>query len=93
MSLHTVHWRLVLALVAAVLIWLLIIIAHLATFELLPALVTPDGGLDLFGFACGYLMALVGLALLTYVNVVVCVCYARSENISLDTPPEGTGAA
>ncbi|WP_284539144.1 hypothetical protein [Pleomorphomonas sp. T1.2MG-36] len=93
MSLHTVYWRLVLALVAAVLIWLLIIIAHLAAFGLLPMLVTPDGGLDLFGIACGYLMALVGLALLTYVNVVVCVCYARSENIALDTPPEGTGAA
>lgn len=93
MSLHTVYWRLVLALVAAVLIWLLIIIAHLATFELLPALVTPDGGLDLFGFACSYLMALVGLALLTYVNVVVCVCYARSENIALDGAQEGTGAA
>ena len=36
---------------------------------------------------------LVGLALLTYVNVVVCVCYARSENIALDGAQEGTGAA
>ena len=91
-SLHTVYWRLVLALVAAFVIWLMIIIAHLATFELLPTLVTPDGGLDLFGIACGYLMALVGLALLTYVNVVVSVCYARAENIDLDAVPEGTGA-
>ena len=58
----------------------------------MPTLVTPDGGLDLFGIACGYLMALVGLALLTYVNVVVSVCYARAENIDLDAVPEGTGA-
>ncbi len=92
LSLHTVYWRLVLALAAAFVVWLLIIIAHLAAFELLPTLVTPDGALDPIGLACGYLMALVGLALLTYVNVVVCMCYARSEAIALDTPPEGTGA-
>lgn len=93
MSLHTVYWRLVLALVAAVLIWLLIIIAHLATFGLLPMLVTEGGALDPVGIACGYLMAVVGLALLTYVNVVVCVCYARSENIDLDGAPGATKPA
>ncbi len=93
MSLHTVYWRLVLALVAAVVVWLLIILAHLAAFELLPALVTQGGALDPVGITCGYLMALVGLALLTYVNVVVCVSYARSENIALDGAQEPTKAA
>ncbi|MCM5557032.1 hypothetical protein [Pleomorphomonas sp. JP5] len=93
MSLHTVYWRLVLALAAAFVVWCLIVLAHLAAFGWPPMLMTQGGALAPIGLAAGYLIALVGLALLTYVNVVVCVCYARAENIDLDRPPEGTGAA
>lgn len=89
-SIHTVYWRLVLALGASILLSFLILFAYLLTFEREPSMVTPGGGIDAWSIACWYLVSLVWLALLTYVNVVVCVCYARAEKIDLGAIPEAT---
>lgn len=83
-SIHTVYWRLVLALGASFLLAILIVTAFAAAFERAPSIATPSGGIDPWSIACWFLVSLVGLALLTYANVVVCLCYLRAENIDPD---------
>lgn len=84
MSIHTVYWRLVLAFGAFFLVSLLIIFPYVLAFGHTPSIATPSGGIDPWSISCWYLVAFAGLALLTYANVVVCLCYARAEKIDLD---------
>jgi len=90
LSIHTVYWRLVLSLGASLLLSLLIIFVYMISFGSAPSIVTPSGSIAPWSIVCWYLVSLVWLALLTYVNVVVCVCYARAEKIDLGAASRAT---
>lgn len=83
MSIHTVYWRLVLAFGAFFLALFAIALVYVTAFRSAPSIATPSGGIDPWSVACWYLVSLAGLALVTYANVVVCLCYARAEKIDL----------
>ena len=92
MSIHTVYWRLVLALAAYILLATILGTAYVFAVGKAPSLTTEAGGIDTMGIACWYVTMFLGMVLLTYVNVVICVCYMRFEKIDLIDAPHATPA-
>lgn len=88
MSVHTVYWRLVLFFSVTFLLEVIVNIVYAFTIAKVPFLTTASGDMSVPGLAYWYLhrclLILSGMVLLTYVNVVVCICYLRFEKIDLD---------
>lgn len=92
MSIHTVYWRLALALAAYILLATILGTAYILAVGTAPSLTTDAGGLDTLGIAHWYVTMLLGMFLLTYINVVICMDYMRFEKISLDDKSGATPA-